>query len=212
MKCRRIAQFILVSSIGFTLLATSAAPALAADPHTHDGFFLRLSGGPGMALTSAKGDHITTEVFGAGGDYNVALGGALSENFILHASAWGWRLFDPTVKVSLGKLSAEDTMEDSTLGVNMLGLGATGYFGDNFYATASAGVALLVMEIDGERKESDTPGYGLDVALGKEWWVADHIGLGVAAAFGLHRIETEDKGNPPLMGTSFALRLSGTYN
>src|SRR5690554_2763389 len=110
MKCSRIAQAVLVSSIGFALLAASASPAFAANPQSHDGFFLRLSAGPGMAIISAKGDHITTEIFGAGLDYNVAIGAALSPNFIIHASAWGWQLVDPTVKVLLGGLSGESTM------------------------------------------------------------------------------------------------------
>src|SRR5690606_21827707 len=154
MKCSRIAQSILVSSIGFSLLAATASPAFASAPRTHDGFFLRLSGGPGMAVSSVKGKHTPSEFSGAGGDYYDAVGGAINQNLILHASAWGWRLIDPSVKISLGSLSTENSVEDSTLGVNMLGLGATGYFGDNFYLTASAGVALLVMEIKGDRKES----------------------------------------------------------
>ncbi len=213
MKCRRIARSLLVSSFGFALFASSAAPALAAEPNSaHEGFFLRLSGGPGMAITSAKGDFIKTEVFGIGGDYNVAIGAALSKNFIIHASSWGWHLIDPTVKVSLGSLSGENQLEDTTLGVHMLGVGATGYFGDNFYATASAGVALLVMTVNGENKDTDTPGYGLDLALGKEWFVADNFGVGLAAALGVHRVETKDQGNPPLMGTSLGLRLSATFN
>ena len=82
----------------------------------------------------------------------------------------------------------------------------------NVYFSGSVGVGSLSGsdELNGN---SDT-GFALDTTIGKEWWVGDNWGLGLAGDFTYLSAKDKD-----LVGstqnwsvTGFGLRLSATFN
>jgi hypothetical protein len=190
------------------LLALTATNAIAGgEPRTHDGFFLRLSSGLGVAGTSIDDAAGDIEVDSQpSGDANFAIGGAIRPNLILHATMWGWILDEPDVTVG----SVTNPL-DGFIGMSAFGGGLTYYtMPANMYLSGSVGFGSL--RVDGGPLEGDTDdGFVMDLTVGKEWWVGNAWGLGVAAAFSYHTIPDGDiDGN--WSGTAFAVRFSATLN
>lgn len=197
------------SRIGLAAILVLALPALAlgGQPRTHDGFFLRLSGGGGYGKTSSSPGGIDVDLSGATGDVNIAIGGIVAPNLALHGTLLSWAASDPDVTVEnlAGNINGDLT-------VSGLAGGVTYYFmPSNLYVSGSVGVGSVSLDLDaGPSGETDAGVIG-DVTVGKEWWVGDSWGLGLAAGFGFHSVpdkNTNDRWN----GTSFSLRFSATLN
>jgi hypothetical protein len=77
----------------------------------------------------------------------------------------------------------------------------------NVYLSGSLGLGWLSAT---ENVESDV-GFGLDITLGKEWWVGGSWGLGLAGAFGYHSVP-DGVVDANWSGASFGLRFSATLN
>lgn len=195
----------LVLGLGVTVLA---GPTAAGQPRTHDGFFLRLSAGAGGAKTSEDFANSSLEVSGAAGDVNFAVGGMISPNFAIHGTLFGWSLTDPEVKLTdygSGTLNGD-------LSMSAVGAGFTYYFMPaNLYISPSVGVGTLTLDIDGLDDIESDPGLALDFTIGKEWWVGNSWGLGVAGAVGYHSIEDKDT-HEKFTGSNVAIRFTATYN
>ena len=81
----------------------------------------------------------------------------------------------------------------------------------NIYFTGSLGMGKLSYE-DDEGNDSDTDmGLALDLAIGKEWWVGNSWGLGVAGSMNYHSFG-DDVVDENWEGISFGLRFSATMN
>lgn len=190
------------------LAVSAAAAASAGEPRRHDGgFFLRLAPGGGYSRTAIDeaGDQFTLK--GPSGSFDIAIGAVVKENFAIHATLGGWAVVDPTVEFN----GLEETVTNTSIGMSLFGGGFTYYFGpSNVYLTASAGAAVLSLEIDGDREDSNT-GIAFDVGLGKEWWVSDRWGLGASGTVGYHSVPPGDA-EGKFAGPSFALRFSATFN
>lgn len=192
------------------VLLLLAGPVVAGEPRTHDGFFLRLSGGVGYGSTSRTlpsgivGNPQTAELAfdGLDGDYNFAVGGMIARNLALHGTFFGWSIADPDVEVDGTKTGSLD----GNLSLSAMGGGVTYYIMPaNIYFSGSLGLAWLSEEI-----ETDV-GFGLDATIGKEWWVGGSWGLGLAGAFGYHSVP-DDLFDENWSGVSFGLRFSATLN
>lgn len=214
----------LLATIG--LAATLPALAFAQDGTTHDGthtdapshspgLMLRYTVGAGYARTGQKFDDGALKskysVSGVAVDMSLAAGVALSENFAVHGTALYWQAFSPTAKGEFGGLSASTSVDDSTLRSFGLGGGITGWFASNMYISTSVAATMLRAEV--ENYSGDTKwGIGGEVLLGKEWWVANGFGIGVAAAGTWHVIPDGKDNNSSLMGYTAGARLSLTLN
>ncbi|TVR01874.1 MAG: hypothetical protein EA398_08965 [Deltaproteobacteria bacterium] len=184
----------------FSATPTQGQQGTAREP----GFLLRLSGGLGYATTGAN--DVDFDLRGVGFDYNFAIGAVVGRNAALHANLFGWAV--PSPRVSLAGESV--TADDATLSLTSIGLGGTFWLGDpTLYLSPSIGLALLSLEVPGSTFESD-PGFALDLALGKEWFVGPRWSLGIAGAVGWHRVPDED--DTILSGPSFGLRFSATFH
>jgi len=189
------------------LAVVAAAPALAGEPRTHDGFFLRLSAGGGYGQTKVTVFDEDLKLSGAAGDINLAIGGAVTPNLAVHGTLWGWAVSSPDVELG----SASGTASDATLNMSSYGAGITYYFVPaNVYISPSLGLSILSIEEGGESARTDT-GFGFDATIGKEWWVSDGWGLGVAGAFTYHSVPDGDI-DERWSGPGFAVRFSATYN
>lgn len=176
--------------------------------HTHDGFFLRLA--PGFGFVSGKEEvgNNSLQMSASGGLFNFGVGGAITENLILHFDASSVSVEDPTVKINGKEYSSSNTTASSTL----LGVGLTYYFPSNSYLTVAVGQAVSKVKVNGDEYSTEK-GYGVNVMLGQEWWVSDNWGLGIAGQF-LYTSCPDNVGTvkPDFNTTSYGVMLSATYN
>ncbi len=212
MISRVVARLVVFS---LTCLASTSLGSTN-EPRQHDsGFFLRLSTGGGFAKTSE--DFIVTDaaafvpielnVGGPSGDANFAIGAIVSPNLAVHASLFSWAAADPTVEINGLDLETNDV----TLTMSAVGAGVTWYaMPANVYISPSVGAASLTIDVDGDEAETNT-GIALDLTIGKEWWVGNRWGLGIAVGVGTHSVpdsEIDERAS----GSSFAVRFTATMN
>jgi hypothetical protein len=130
----------------------------------------------------------------------------VTPNLALHATLFGWAISDPELTID-----SESVTLPATLSVSGIGAGATYYLMPaNVYLSGSVGFGTLTFEVDSVSVDSD---YGtlFDATLGKEWWVGENWGIGVAGSINYHSIpdpSTEDNWT----GMGFALRFTATMN
>jgi hypothetical protein len=136
-----------------------------------------------------SGPHFSSPSF----DYNVAIGGTVAPNPAVHATIFGWT-----------DLPAPE-MNDGDVTAPAVGAGLTAYIMPaNVYLSTSVGLATIDFE------DTDVGIMG-DLTLGKEWWVGDHWGIGLAAAWSPHSIPSSEI-DENWRGQSIALRFSATRN
>ena len=188
------------------IVLPSAANAID-QPRQHDGgILIRLSAGVGSAnakLEFDSGDEL--EIASGGGNHNLAIGGIVGGNVALHATLFGWALSDPPYDINgneVGDLQG-------TASMSAVGGGATWYFASNFYLSGSLGFAWLSFKDQNVKVDSGVGG-ALDLTLGKEWWVSNRWGLGVALGVQGFGIPADDAHT--FTGGSASLRFSATFN
>jgi hypothetical protein len=200
---------LTLAAAAATFLVAGSASA-ANEPKMHDGgFFLRLSAGLGSAQTKFDDlDDNESKLSGLSGDANFAVGANVGGSLAIHGTFWGFSMTDPELETD----GVEVELDDATYSVSAFGAGLTYYTASNFYVSPSVGLATASIEFDNVTVESDT-GFAVDLTIGKEWWVSDKWGLGVAAGFGFHAIPLdEDVSEDDATGNNFALRFSATFN
>lgn len=180
-----------------------------AEEHKHDGFFLRLAPGIGVMSSSETVGANKFEYSGTSGLFNFAIGGAIFENFIVHLDLSAASISEPKLEVN-GK-SVDNTSNDHA--TSLLGIGLTYYFPSNIYLTGAAGRANTEVRANGKTYRTDN-GYGFNLMLGKEWWVSENWGLGVAGQW-LYT-KCPDKpfagSTPDVKASSLGILFSATYN
>ncbi|HET9251063.1 MAG TPA: hypothetical protein VFP58_02975 [Candidatus Eisenbacteria bacterium] len=194
-----------VVALAFTL---AGGPARAGEPRTHDGFFLRLSAGAGSAKTGIEVFGLDTDLKGTSGDLNIAVGAMIARNLALHGTLFGWAIQGPDLTFE-GETEQED---DGVVAMSAWGGGLTYYFMPvNLYVSGTLGVGSLVFETDDIDEDSGSDLVG-EITLGKEWWVGDSWGLGIAASYGVHSLPAPDLFDEDWFGNSWAIRFSATRN
>jgi hypothetical protein len=205
-------------------LEPEAKPEAVEDPesqegyHRHDGIFLRMTAGPGFGGFEGTGHAIvpmSTEVLDDpeqegtlfGGSFS--LGGALSDNWILHGTAW-----------YCASTSRKREEVDQDFGTAVVGGGMSYYFvPSNFYFSASIGLAVTAIGMqrrsdpiyaqEYDRESVTATGAGAMLAVGKEWWVSANWALGVAIQLDFSYTEGDDL--TVRQGSARAL-FSATFN
>jgi hypothetical protein len=199
MSCRKVS--LLAIALAVMLLPAARAEAQS---RTHDGFFLQMDLGVGGMASKVDVGRNDVEASGGSGEFSIALGGAVARNLILAGQMWAVAAVDPTVKVDGHEIGdADATITLSGVGVNL-----TYYTQSNVYFSVTPSLTTLTFESDGDEEKTDT-GFGVRLAVGKEWWVSDSWGLGLngQVAFSTN----EDQGetwNTAWVGIAF----SATFN
>ena len=197
-------------------LAVSAQQQQPANPtaHRHLGFALRLE--LGYAYDSMSTDvpgFGSLKLSGGGAGFAVAVGGAISENFILGFQAWDGIASKPTVELSgVGSGTAS-----GNAGVVGYGVLLNWYLAPSnvyLYATPSATRLTVTNESGGTTSTATSEwGFGLRLGIGKEWWVSDHWGVGVTAWYGYSsNKDSSASGAPTWTTNAFGINFSATYN
>ena len=79
-------------------------------------------------------------------------------------------------------------------------------------------MSTITIEVDGEKIESDI-GFGFKALAGKEWWVGDDWGLGIAvfgsySSMDVNSVDGQEVTDviPSISNTAFGILFSITYN
>ncbi len=202
--------FVAVVSLAF--LAASPSRLRAGEPRTHDRFFLRLSGGGGVANTTIDDATGKLHLDGTSGDLNFAIGAIVAPNLALHFTTWGWLLSDPDGELTIPGVGFGSGTVEGDVDMTAFGAGLTYYFMPaNFYLSGSVGAATLEFDSADLGNFETNYGLALDLTVGKEWWVGNSWGLGLNGGFSYHSLPDKEL-DENWAGTGFALRFSATFN
>jgi hypothetical protein len=176
--------------------------------HRHDGFFLRFWIGP--AYTSMKVEDADLEVTGGGGSFGIMAGVAVQENLIVFGQLFDDIATNPTVKQD-GQDLGESNVNAGVVGV---GAGLAYYFmPSNVYVSGALTYQEITVQDDGEELAHTDFGPGVSLMVGKEWWVSNNWGVGVALQlFGGSMKDSEAQGSPTWSAAAAAIAFSATYN
>jgi hypothetical protein len=179
--------------------------------HKHLGMFMRIDGGGGYvkAATTFNGSKFSVSGPAA------ALGFSLGGNVIEDLSIFGHLGLSiaPNPSASSGGISTPTS--DASLNFVSIGPGVNYYFMPyNLYVSGMVLVTRLTTT-QGGTSGSTNAGFGAKVAIGKEWFVADHWGIGVSGqfSFGSNRDRDSTSGPGPTWTTiTPALAFSASFN
>jgi hypothetical protein len=180
------------------------APARRAPITHHYGFFFRPD--LGIGYLHAATQSYDASLYGAAGSLGIAVGGAIDHHNIIAFHIWDLAVSNPT-----GSTAGVTRPIDGSVGLVVMGPEYTYYSDDNIYFSLSPGLSQLAFESNGTTSHSSA-GFGLRLALGKEWWVSENWGLGLAGHFSFSA--NQDSGpNPPTWITwGLSVAFSATYN
>lgn len=203
----------LIALASLLIVSSFAGIANAGEARTHDGFFLRLALGAGSASAKIEPPGGSLEFSGTASAINIGIGGRVSENLLLHGTMWGWALSDPDFDLKVTGVGSSSGTANGRLLMSAVGVGATYYFMPvNLYMSGSIGTGSLTGDKD--MKGDSKTGLALDLMLGKEWWVSESWGLGLAGY--VDYISAKDNDilgvSETWKGPSFGVVLSGTFN
>ena len=177
----------------------------------HDGFYLRIQLGPGYTrMTSSDGGAGELTIKGSGAGFTLALGGAVAENLIVFGELGGDSASQPSFEVNGNTLGNAD----GSAGVSGIGVGLAYYImPTNLYLSGALLGARLSSRDRANNTSTSDLGVGVDLSLGKEWWVSDNWGLGIAAQFlAAHIKDGSDGTDVTWNALGFALAFSATFN
>ncbi len=192
---------------------------------THDGFYLRLNVGPGYTRLSTSTMGSDLSIAGLDEVLGVALGGAINRHVIIYGTLVGSAVRNPTSK-NHGPLSSNvsDGMLVGTVtvggygdaGAVGFGAGAAYYLDSNvFFAGSLLASRLFVDGVSGGVAAKTDWGFTFEGLVGKEWWVSDNWGLGVAGQLLLGAMQDHPYANesvPTWQLTSFSVLFTASYN
>ena len=196
-------QRIFAVTLAASLFTISYANA--GQPRTHDGLFLRLAGGVSFANTSIEANNGDEVDFGdMGGHGNFAIGGTIGNNLILHGTLFGWDMSEADAEID-----GQEVNSNTDVSMGAVGGGLTYYFEPaNVYISGSLGIGQLNF---GDNFEDSDTGLAFDALVGKEWWVGNSWGLGVAGDINYHSLP-QDGVDDNWDGVSFGVLFSATLN
>lgn len=177
--------------------------------HTHDGFFMRFLVGPGysqMTIDDVEGSEY--KFSGAAGEFRFQIGSEISQNLIAYGVLGGGTITDPEVEWKGETHSTEDVKASAF----DIGAGLTYYFmPDNYFVSGSLVGSRVQLEVSDKKFESDY-GFGFFASVGKEWWVGDDWGLGVAIFGYFSSVPDKDPSDATISNVAFGAAFSATFN
>jgi len=175
--------------------------------HRHLGGFIRPDLGFGYASMSASQNGTDASIGGLAGTFGFAAGGALSENSILAFHLWDLVVTNPDVTIN----NSTFNNANATLTIIALGPEYTAYFSNNAYFSITPSLSRATLATSGNSADTNW-GFGLRAAIGKEWWVGDHWGLGVVGHISFSVNEDAGSNPPTWSGWGATVAFSATYN
>jgi hypothetical protein len=191
----------------------ASADDLVADSHAqrHEGLFVSITPGIGVAATAAKlTDGTNISLSGPGGSFGLQIGAALSEHWIVAADLSGTSVFEPTLKMGDTEVK---TVSDVSWTTGYLGA-MVAYYVMPLDLHVGGGIGLLRMALDvpGMDLQRSKFGAAAKLAIGKEWWVSDRWGIGVDLESIAGAVPDDTVSGNGWGFFSLALAASATYN
>lgn len=176
--------------------------------HRHDGFFSRFLFGTGFSAIHCPTDSPDHDIEANSMSFNLAFGGAIYENWILYGEA--------SSSIAIPEIPVKSRASRDLIALGMYALGVARYFvPSNWYVSGAVGAAkgAASKKNPNDASTSDVGGWGVggDFAVGKEWWVSDNWGLGIALQTYLAATQGH-AGDGPWTFLSIAAQFSATYN
>jgi hypothetical protein len=176
-------------------------------PHRHLGGFVRPDLGFGYLQASGSQNGVDGTISGPAATLGIAVGGALSENVILAFHVWDMVVTNPTITVGGTTLKNAD----ATVSLIAFGPEYTVYTKDNVYFAVTPSLTRGRVSTSGGSSDTNW-GFGMRGAVGKEWWVGDHWGLGVAGHISFSINQAADASGLTWTGWGATIAFSATYN
>jgi hypothetical protein len=137
---------------------------------------------------SGYGDHMD----GTGVEYSAAAGGAVIPNLIIAGQFWGVGVPDPHISGVDGSATATNASY-TVVGVGPM---VKYYFMPaNFYLSATPSFTRVAFTDQYDHTGTTEWGFGLRAAVGKEWYIAERWGMGIAGV--LHTASNDEGGGVP---------------
>jgi hypothetical protein len=195
---RLLAALLLTTLPCASLAQQDQTPAqVESTAHRHLGFFFRADIGAGYVHNSGNGSGLQPPVSALSIPIGLAVGGAVAEDWILAGEIWG--------------IAGPENVNPPGKGLLVYGyaLAIVHYFMPaNVYVSIAPGVSRL-MFVTADVGVSSDWGPGGKLAIGKEWWVGDHWGLGIAAEL---LVSFNKQGGDPRTTLAPGLTFSATFN
>lgn len=202
----------IIAALFIGSLLLSAFPVLAQESEgSHDGFFLRFLLGGGYDSFVEK-DLLGADFWlsGSAGTFRLQIGGSLAPGFILFGELASTVADNPDVK--WGSISG--TTSKTEMSLREMGIGICYYFNPcNIYLSGSITAARGYLTYSGTTGSTEMGG-GINVAVGKEWYVSQSWGLGVALLMGVHGMKSDEGalGEKTCRNAFIGIAFSATYN
>lgn len=200
-------RLIIIATVLFVVMAVGTANA--SEPLTHDGFMLRLSLGIGYeSLTIDDGVGTELKVSGLGGGSSIGIGGMVAPNLAINADLFASSVFSPSVSQN-----GVDLGDANNTSITLVGIGAGVTYWimpANIYVAGAVGLAKATIDVEGQTFDADW-GLGLDILVGKEFWVGAEWGVGVAAQLIWSNVPTVTDASSASW-LAFNILFSATYN
>jgi len=195
-----------ITLLAAVLLATGCATA---HQTAHTGFHFQGDIGIGGSRSSASQGGNDFKISGTGGQGSVALGGAVAPNLIIGGQVWGSTNTDPSIEVNGQSAQTASNASTALYGIGPM---VKYYFMPiNFFLAATPSFAKL--ESSSDTGEGETKwGPAIRLAAGKEWYVSQHWGLGVAGVLQFSSNEEETSGGPTWSTIGGGVVFSASYN
>jgi hypothetical protein len=176
----------------------------APPPNVHDGFYLGLRLGGGYLHLGTDG----ASMAGPAVSINVALGGVVAPNLIVYGALFGSSVSDPELKNG----AYSQTLNGVSLTMVGVGGGLAYYTQDNLYVagTIAASQFSLADSNNSNYHADSKTGLGFQGVVGKEWWVSQDWGIGLAGE--IFAATMKDDGDNTWKGLAVSLLFSATYN
>ncbi len=172
----------------------------------HVGFYARTYLGLGGVSVASERDDLT--MAGSGGVFGLALGYSVAPRLSIYGELFVNAANEPTIKMG----GTEVPNDNTNVGAVGFGVGVAYYFASNIYLSGTLGATSLSIQNDGTEVGESKAGVGVSAMVGKEWWVSENWGLGIAVQ--LLVASMKDKGSDPARFGVGALGVvfSATYN
>jgi len=205
---------IVILILGFNIKAQQTVQVDEKRGHQKgDGLFISASLG---ASYLSINDDITGSTYdnmkmkGACIALDIKLGAVVKENFILHADIITSNSMSLEILADgepLGTITG-----DNSVSMVMFGGGGTYYFLPGAYFSGTIGVGGFSIKAN-ESTSNTQKGLGLNLKLGKEWWVSKNWDLGGSIGFNYTNVNNEvDTVSEKLSGVSIGLLFTATFN
>ena len=182
------ALMLLALSLGASVAFAGPLETLMGSPFAHDGLFANASVGLGYASFENADGEETMVADGFGMELHGKLGFYVIPDLALHANM-GFVMYSDFRETRYGLHMYVDH-DFYVLSSVFVGAGATYYvpisFWNNVFISGALGVTGYRLDCRRYSGNTGLKAFSFEIEAGKDWWVSEHVGLGISLAFNSH--------------------------